>query len=582
VAFLRVFFSKITIIRKNPVAGWLSLVLVLPVLYVALMVGFNLDKCSYLRFAFLLLVWHFVWGALENHEALLQKITAHPLISFSFSLFIYFLKLLPGTVPGAQIVLLSFNLVFFLWLTLKSILLKTKNISIWKTAIIYILFIPVCIAAVVFFMPEYAPGGTLVPELVLLFEAAYYFRKLNKFVMSAIALPVVLIVTYLLLLSSGIIKTDLSPVFFFSTVSILMVAFYKWIFRNRAPGTLKILKASGFLIITLCLINTGYARFKTPDIDALKKDFIFYSRKSGGYDIVLEPSGRYLYAIYGEDKNMIEKIDTTRREPVLVRRLPGRSPQPQRLVFDRRNNRIALANWGESSMSLAFFDADTLIPEKVYSEKDAPGGPIGITFDSGKKYIYMVSERGSSIVKADADTMSIMVRGAAGLGIAYGICYGPARNGIFVSSWFGPFITELDSEDFSLRRRWRAPFVTYQIECDQYRDRVIAADPLRSRLLGYSIKNKGVRVVKIFHTGFGVRDFQVDWDKRLIVTGSFIEGVLELFDLDSGKRLGSWKVWPSIRGVYYDTGSGRVFVICRLGVLELKTRFRGGLERPRK
>lgn len=345
----------------------------------------------------------------------------------------------------------------------------------------------------------------------------------------------------------------------------------------KNSAALKPAYVAAAFIVTASAMNIVFHKMAVCDYEKIEKDFIVLSRKAGAYDSVLEPGGRYLFAIHGEDVNAVEKIDTSGIGKTKVFRFAGES-QPQRLVYDTKRGRIAVANWGEDSMKVLVMDARTFKPVKIFHGDEIKGKPDNITMDPGHDFYYVLSEDGGEVVKIDARTLKITAKGRSEMGVAYGICYDRHRKSVFTGSWLGFYISELSAGNLRNKGRIRGSFVNYGIECDPASGKLFASNPLWNCISIYGGEKMSFQ--RSYPAGFGVRDIQLDDANNLIVAGSYFQGMLDLIELSTGKRIARWKPAPYIRGIYYDPSSGRIFTACKCGVLELKKRYNktGGLK----
>lgn len=558
------------------VGFWILWISTLPIVYVSILVAIFLKPVNIpLYFALIILFTYIVKRTLrkQDDESGWHSVLKYFLMALAVAVFRY----LPETNKKApQIVFTAMACYYFVWAFFKSVMSVSGKKSIAKSIICYLGFSILSIIGLSIFMqPDFIWLAAFFP-IFLVFELFLYVLKKTDIVKvwhSAEALFVTYVAGCSALALTGMSSQWFSAVFTSTIAGWILYVIMINISRKLFSGVQYSLSKIQISVAALCLIAMCFVKLYTAPDSELEKDFIIHSRDEGSYDMVLDPTGRYLYAIFGEDVNSLEKIDTAGIEKPVVKKLPGNS-QPQRLIYDEQTDRIIVANWGEYTMLLAFFNADTLEPIKVFDRDGMPGGPVGITLDEKHRIIYLLGEHSSGIARIDADTMEWEAYGEAGGGVAYGICYSPISDTLFTTTWLGPFISEVDPDKLVLIRRWHAPYVTYQLECDPDVARIFVTEPLRRRIMIRDTETGSLKKTGKYRTGLGTRDFHVSWEKRILVAGSYIEGMVHVYDIDSRKLLGKWNTPSYVRGVYYHEESGRIFIACKYGILELKTKFK--------
>ena len=470
-------------------------------------------------------------------------------------------------------ILLTFLLIFFSWLYFRLFLNTMPGRTFKFTLLAFCVLVAYIVTLILtLHAPEKAWLVILTPS-VLVFEI-FYSVKLHRLLagpyFAALSWIDVLLIIYLVLIKLPANKWEVID-FYAASVVGSALAFAAILFARRFRTFLfkYAFIIAGFIFIASSC-NILFQNFKPCDYKKIEKDFIVHSKTEGSYDMVLDAEGRYLFAIFGtQDVQVMERIDTTGREETRVYDLPGNS-HPQRLVYDPLRHRVAVANWGEPSANLFVFDARSLKVIKRFHTDKFIKGSVNITADADFRHYYLLEETKGTLITFDADTLEPVAWGQAH-GIAYGITYNPVRESIFTSSWIEPFVSELDTKNLHTKRTYVSSFITYELESDPVTGEVFAAEPLRHRIVVYG--GRDFRIRRVFRTGFGVRDFQLDRASNLLIAGSYVEGTLDIFELSTGERVGRWKPAPFIRGVYYDAPSGRVFCACKCGILELKKRW---------
>lgn len=554
---------------------WFLWIFSLPVAYVSLLVAIFLEPKYFPLYIILLIFFRMILnrahGKTEPKNGW-SSVSKYAAVAVVVGVFRY----LPDTSKEApQIVFTALAFYYFAWRAFKKALAMMKLKLTAAKIIIYFFFLIFSVAGIWLFMrPDYSWLAAFAP-IFLLFEVADYAlgkRPVAKVRVAAETIFASYAGLCVIIFLTGHATNRFSALYSSVFIGWIIYIVADWLSSKLFPGGRYVISKLQITIASLCLIAMCFVKLYTSPTTEVEKNFKIISTNEGAYDMVMDPQGRYLYAIYGEDTNTIEKYDTLGAEEPIVRKLPGNS-QPQRFLYDEKTDRIVLANWGDLGMLMAFFDAKTLRQVKVFERKGMPGGPLNLFLDERERKIYLLGEHSSGIARVNADTMEWEAYGEAGGGVGYGICYSPSSDTLFTTTWLGPFISEVDPEKLVLIRRWRAPYVTYQAECDPDAPRIFVTDPMRRRIVIRDTEGGRLRKIGKFRTGLGVRDFQVSWKKQLLVAGSYIEGMLHVYNIEGGELLGSWETPPYVRGVYYHEETGRIFVACKYGVLELKERF---------
>ncbi|MEW6202290.1 MAG: hypothetical protein AB1546_09960 [bacterium] len=545
----------------------------LPVQFLLAKTSLYINHITFLTLAAVMILWILFYMYIKNNPSVVRRFVSSRtfvLVHIIFMIVIQY-KIFSRTV--VPLIFLTFLLVFFSWVYFR-LLLNTMPRRTFKFTLLAFCVLVFCIVALILAIhAKKMPWLVILTPSVLVFEILYSLkphRILAGPYFAALSWIDVLLVFYPFLIKLPVNRWEVID-FYAASVVGSALAFAAILLARRFRTFLfkYAFIIAGFIFFTSSC-NILFHNFKPCDYKKIKKDFIVHSKTEGSYDMVLVAEGRYLFSIFGtKDVHVMERIDTTGREETQVYDLPGNS-HPQRLVYDPVRNRVAVANWGEPSANLFVFDARSFKVIKSFRTDKFIKGSVNITADPDFRHYYLLEETKGTLIAFDADTIEPIAWGKA-RGIAYGITYNPVRDSIFTSSWIFPFINELDTENLRLKKTYVSSFVTYELGSDPVTGEVFAAEPLRRRIVVYDGRN--FRITRAFRTGFGVRDFQLDRTGNLLIAGSYVEGTLDIFELSTGKRVGRWKPAPFIRGVYYDTASGRIFCACKCGILELRKRW---------
>ncbi|MEW5946135.1 MAG: hypothetical protein AB1742_08055 [bacterium] len=553
---------------------WVVLIVTIPVQYLVLKVGLYFSAWSFFFLAFLVVLW--LWlnrYAGTNPEAVRRYASSRTvplahIVAISASRYLFF------RLPSIPFVNIGFVLYFFCWAYFRLLLNAVGGDKPSRRCVFYVLFLAATVLTAVFLnYPEQVWVGAFAP-VILVFEV-FYFLKLHRrlrrvyfFLVNFIdlAVPGALVLTL-----PGVGVKDSIVLYVLSFAGFAAVSLVSLAARRSFSGATGFACTLAVFFLAVSVLNSSFQKLRACDYERIGRDFLVHSRRGGAYDMVLDPGGRYLYAIFGDGENSVDRIDTTGVRETGSFGL-SRKAQPQRLIHDAARNRVLVAVWGAPEMTLLVLDAGSLESVRIFRDGRIPKGPVDITMGREGRYFYLLGETAGEIVKMNAETLEPVAWGEAFQNVAYSVSFNPVRRSVFVSSWIFPSMSELTEGGLTGKKKVRSPFVTYELESDPFTGDLFAANPAGGRIDVYD--GEDLRLRRRYETGFWVRDFQVVPERNLLVAGSYVQGVLDVIDLTTGKRLGRWRPESHIRGVYYDAGSGRVFAACRCGIVELKKRFR--------
>ena len=116
----------------------------------------------------------------------------------------------------------------------------------------------------------------------------------------------------------------------------------------------------------------------------------------------------------------------------------------------------------------------------------------------------------------------------------------------------------------------------------------LAADPGRERLyvslplqhqVGIFRTGELEKTGKILTAGFS-RDLAIAPDEGWLFTGGYFNGIVEQFDLTTGRRLGQWQVGPLLRGLEWDPHRRRVYTASADGIHRIEPALGSRGKRP--
>lgn len=144
----------------------------------------------------------------------------------------------------------------------------------------------------------------------------------------------------------------------------------------------------------------------------------------------------------------------------------------------------------------------------------------------------------------------------------------PNRAGdAYYASVVSPLFLLLDAGNFQIRESARVGVPTIGLDYDPLADRVYAAATLTREIL--VLNGRTLAIEDRIPTGTTVRELYLDHVRRRLVTAGYADGYLDVYALDSMRRLARVFVGKLARGIHLEEQSGRVFVTSSCGLFEV-------------
>lgn len=288
------------------------------------------------------------------------------------------------------------------------------------------------------------------------------------------------------------------------------------------------------------------------------------------YDMVIPENTRHLFTVYKE--GAVEMYDLkSRRElrELRMRDIGRRRGSTQRVIADPATRRLFATYWrADNDGAVAVFDAERLRFQSVLTEPLCPA--ISLELDPATHSLIALCEAGSKLVWYDTRTLKktyvlplprFSQPGAARLDAR--------RRRIYVSSGsIARYLYEINADTKRITRRANVGFVTLDMALDADRRRAYLARPLPGRIDVVNLDT--MRIIGSIQAGAGVRDLDIDPNRRILVAGDYIDGIARIIDLNSGLTLRRYSVGKQVRGVYHSAELNRTFAASACGVFELK------------
>jgi len=137
----------------------------------------------------------------------------------------------------------------------------------------------------------------------------------------------------------------------------------------------------------------------------------------------------------------------------------------------------------------------------------------------------------------------------------------------YYASVVSPFFLSLDAGSFQIREKTEVGVPTIDLDFDPMTDRVYTAATLTREIL--VLNGLTLAIEERLPTGTTVRELYLDHLRRRLVTAGYADGYLDLYELDSLRRLARVFVGKLARGIHVEEQSGRVFVTSSCGLFEV-------------
>lgn len=548
------------------------LILSLPVQYTIASAAAHFGFLTFGLMATVILIWRIFGWRMRKHPDVLQRLTLSGAAIAIQILTVLIFRYTFFPHADKKNILTAIFLIPLCWLGFKQFAKNTHPGVLKRGVLSYTIFLLTLVAGVTAVAFPWSFVLILVLPAVLFFEILNYF-KLQRYLSNLCFFIVGAAYTYFLSLAllgwTGIGAIEMGRIFFFALLGHGIISLGGYVANRCLPRYMKTAGIVCGAVVVISVMHVMYWQFTPWDCRSVQNDFIIHYQRPGGYAMALDPAGRYLFSLHGEDVSAIVKLDTAGAGKPEIFGLKKQS-RPERLLYDTKRNRIVITNWGAPDQRLVVMDPATFKPVKVLGEDTLCSNPIDITSDREMKYYYVLCEPSGVVVKLDADTLEETARKKA-VNVAYGICYNHKRNSVFVSSWMISKLVELSAARLRVENVLPTSHIIYNVECDTDNGDVLATNPANRRIDVYD--GETLRLKRFIPTDYGVRDMQFDQESNLLVAGSFVTGFLNIIDASTGRSLDKWYAGRIIRGVYYEPDSGRIFAAGKCGILELKLRF---------
>ncbi len=187
---------------------------------------------------------------------------------------------------------------------------------------------------------------------------------------------------------------------------------------------------------------------------------------------------------------------------------------------------------------------------------------IDVESDPVTDDIYALCEVSHTLVKIDAkrnkETQSVKLPGLD----VYDFAFDPKRRKFLVTDYLTTNATVVDPDAMKVVRKIRVGWVSTGVK--YFDDKFYVALPLVSQVV--EVDADTYEVTRKLDVGYGVRDIEIDKNRRILFSGNYLSGSVDAVDLNTGKRLKRAKAGGLIRGVEYHAKTDRLYIASGCGV----------------
>lgn len=191
---------------------------------------------------------------------------------------------------------------------------------------------------------------------------------------------------------------------------------------------------------------------------------------------------------------------------------------------------------------------------------------IDAVFDDKRRELFVLSED-SNVVQMRLNTGKIKRCDLKrfGAGSLYALGLNKKTHRLYVSSWIGGQVFQIDVRTMKVMRSRRVGVSTMGLFVDEQKNIVFVALPFTGTIA--VIDGDTLEVIRKYKAGFGVRDITYIKNFKLLMAGNYFSRSVDFISLSRGK-IRSFYTGPMVRGVYYDPRTHHAYAMGRCGIFK--------------